>query len=111
MVGTPDYIPPEVISGESMSNNTIDWWSLGVILYEFVVGLPPFNDNTVDLIFSHIRNREIDWPEIGKNFVINYISTVINAGYEEDMMTPDCKDLIDQLLNMNYKTRLGANGA
>jgi serine/threonine protein kinase len=47
IVGTPDYIPPEVIKGESISNKSIDWWSLGVILYEFLVGFPPFNDSTV----------------------------------------------------------------
>ncbi|EGR27101.1 hypothetical protein IMG5_201230 [Ichthyophthirius multifiliis] len=38
VVGTPDYIPPEVINGVSTSNPSIDWWSLGVMIYEFVVG-------------------------------------------------------------------------
>ena len=38
VIGTPDYIPPEVISGMSTSNKSIDWWSLGVMTYEFVVG-------------------------------------------------------------------------
>lgn len=40
VIGTPDYIAPEVICGESTSNNTIDWWSLGVMTYEFIAGIP-----------------------------------------------------------------------
>ena len=47
IVGTPDYIPPEVILGRSTSNKTIDWWSVGVLLYEMLVGIPPFNDSSV----------------------------------------------------------------
>jgi serine/threonine protein kinase len=40
VIGTPDYIPPEVINGESANNPSIDWWSLGVMTYEFIVGIP-----------------------------------------------------------------------
>lgn len=40
-VGTPDYIAPEVFSKQGY-NETIDWWSIGVIFYEMVVGYPPF---------------------------------------------------------------------
>jgi serine/threonine protein kinase len=65
IVGTPDYIAPEVISGASISNKTIDWWSLGVILYEFIVGIPPFNDETIEGIFDNIRSLRVEWPPIG----------------------------------------------
>ena len=40
-----------------------DIWALGVCFYEFVTGLPPFNDDTPDLIFHHILHHEIEWPE------------------------------------------------
>ena len=40
-VGTPDYIAPEVF-GEKGYTETVDWWSLGVILFEMLVGYPPF---------------------------------------------------------------------
>lgn len=46
IVGTPDYIAPEVIRGESITNPSLDWWSFGVLAYEFIVGIPPFNDQT-----------------------------------------------------------------
>ena len=40
-VGTPDYIAPEVF-GQNGYDETVDWWSVGVILFEMLVGYPPF---------------------------------------------------------------------
>lgn len=54
IVGTPDYIPPEVLNLECISNPSMDWWALGVIVYEMVVGQAPFSDNRVKNIFEKI---------------------------------------------------------
>jgi len=35
----------------------VDWWALGVCLYEFLVGFPPFTDETPELVFKNILNR------------------------------------------------------
>lgn len=45
LVGTPNYIAPEVLLREGYTQ-LCDWWSVGVILYEMVVGQPPFNADT-----------------------------------------------------------------
>lgn len=64
MIGTPDYIAPEVLNGHGLLNNAIDWWSVGIILFEMLIGIPPFNDETVEKIFENIRNFRIPWEFI-----------------------------------------------
>lgn len=57
VVGTPDYLAPEALLGTSGSKPTIDWWAVGATLFEFLTGIPPFNDDTPDKIFQHILAR------------------------------------------------------
>lgn len=45
VVGTPDYLAPEILLGMG-HGATADWWSVGVILFELLVGIPPFNAET-----------------------------------------------------------------
>ena len=51
IVGTPDYIAPEVLKGESAEGFPSDWWGLGVILYEMLTGCPPFNATDMETVF------------------------------------------------------------
>ncbi|CAL5404887.1 unnamed protein product [Camellia sinensis] len=92
VVGTPDYLAPEILLGMG-HGVTADWWSVGVILYELVVGIPPFNAEHPQQIFDNIINRDIPWPKI------------------PDEMSYEAYDLIDKLLNDNAVQRLGATGA
>lgn len=64
IIGTPDYIAPEIITGKP-HGKMVDWWSLGVMTYEFLCSVPPFNDETVDQIFENIQSLSINWPNIG----------------------------------------------
>ena len=40
-----------------ISNASVDWWALGVCLFEFLTGVPPFNDETPEAVFQNILNR------------------------------------------------------
>ena len=57
---------PEVIKGEDVSYR-LDFWSLGIIGYEFFTGNLPFNDDSPELIFANILNKEIEWPQPGED--------------------------------------------
>ena len=64
-VGTPDYIAPEVLKGEPHTFR-LDFWSLGVIVFEFLTGGLPFHDETPAKIFQKITKRSIAYPPIGR---------------------------------------------
>ena len=53
VLGTPDYIPPEVIMCQAYGFG-VDWWSLGIVLYGMLIGITPFTAPTVDEVFSQI---------------------------------------------------------
>ena len=44
-------------------NEKVDWWSLGVCLYEFMTGIPPFMDDSAELVFENILSGRMEWPE------------------------------------------------
>ena len=92
VVGTPDYIAPEALMGIGFGAS-VDWWSLGIVLFELLVGFPPFNDESPSQIFQNILKGEIGWP------------------LPPDELSPEAKDLIEKLLHATPSRRLGANGA
>ncbi|KAL6643878.1 hypothetical protein ACP70R_018644 [Stipagrostis hirtigluma subsp. patula] len=91
-VGTPDYLAPEILLGMT-HGPTADWWSVGVILFELLVGIPPFNAEHPQIIFDNIMNREIPWPHVPEE------------------LSFEAYDLINKLLIENPVQRLGATGA
>ena len=113
IIGTPDYIAPEIIRGDS-HGKMVDWWSLGVMIYEFLCSVPPFNDQSVDKVFENIQNLRINWPNIGIRSCLSKHELkslfLSQLGYDEDCMTPESKDLIEKLLDPDPQKRLGANG-
>ena len=60
LVGTPNYIAPEILSKRGYTQ-TCDWWSVGVILYEMIIGRPPFNaeDNRNTQLKVNLLSRKI----------------------------------------------------
>ncbi|XP_028288935.1 serine/threonine-protein kinase greatwall isoform X2 [Parambassis ranga] len=70
ILGTPDYLAPELLLGKP-HDCMVDWWALGVCLFEFLTGVPPFNDETPQLVFQNILNRDIPWPEGEEELSVN----------------------------------------
>lgn len=91
LMGTPDYLAPECISG-SLQGPEVDWWALGVILYEFVVGIPPFHDSTPKLIFDKILQGKYTYPE-------------------EIELSEQCKYITSSFLKSDINERLGHYGS
>ena len=60
-LGTPDYLAPELLLRKSHTA-AVDWWGLGVCLYEFVTGIPPFSDDTPEKVFENILALRLEWP-------------------------------------------------
>lgn len=86
LLGTPDYLAPELLLGFG-NGCEVDWWSLGVCLFEFLFGYPPFTDQSPTLIFKNILDHKIQWPE------------------EASSISLEAKDLIYHLLDANPNTR------
>ena len=51
--GTPEYLAPEIILKEG-HNNSADWWSLGILIYEMLAGVPPFNSTNLKTLLKKI---------------------------------------------------------
>ncbi len=59
--GTPEYLAPEVVTGVGHGKE-VDWWSLGILLFEMLVGLPPFYSENVNLMYEFIQKAELRIP-------------------------------------------------
>ncbi|CAF1034842.1 unnamed protein product [Rotaria sp. Silwood1] len=98
--GTPSYIAPEVILRQGYGK-PVDWWSMGIILYEFLVGIPPFTGNTPDELFVNVINGKIDWDQL---------TCDIDENTTDGVICRDAKNLIEQLLEHDPSKRLGTLG-
>uniref|UniRef100_A0A674JAR6 non-specific serine/threonine protein kinase n=1 Tax=Terrapene triunguis TaxID=2587831 RepID=A0A674JAR6_9SAUR len=90
--GTPEYIAPEVILIQGYGK-PVDWWAMGIILYEFLVGCVPFFGDTPEELFGQVISDEIMWPE------------------GDEALPADAQDLITRLLRHCPLERLGTGGA
>lgn len=110
LLGTPDYLAPELLLGTG-HDETVDWWALGVCIYEFLYGIPPFNDDSPAAIFRNILSQQpLEFPDelSAKNGGLNGPEKEEKEEEEEESekISRNAKDLILRLLNYNPKTRL-----
>jgi len=88
MCGTPDYLAPEILLKNGY-DQSVDWWALGILIFEMYHGSSPFsiNESSVNNIYKNIIAGNIDWKRYS--------------------FTPHMNDLVRKLLNLDPAERLG----
>nr|AML78312.1 putative LOV domain-containing protein [Daphne giraldii] len=87
-VGTEEYIAPEIISGAGHSS-AVDWWALGILLYEMFYGCTPFRGKTRQKTFANILQKDLKFPR-------------------SKLVSLPAKQLMYRLLDRDPKSRLGS---
>lgn len=85
MCGTLDYLPPEMVEAKDHYNEKIDIWALGILMYELLVGAPPFEEDYKSATYKRIAKVDLKLPQF---------------------LSEDAKDLIKKLLQYNPDERL-----
>jgi serum/glucocorticoid-regulated kinase 2 len=85
--GTPEYLAPEILKGGA-HGKPVDWWSLGILLYELTVGIPPFYSQNVNEMYHKIQHGVLRFPPF---------------------LSEECRELITALLNRNPDERMGTS--
>lgn len=87
--GTPEYLAPELLLGQGYTK-VVDWWTLGVLLYEMLTGLPPFYNENTNEMYRRILQDPLRFP---------------------DDIDKEARSLLSGLLARNPAKRLGNSGA
>lgn len=85
-LGTAEYMAPEIISGQEYGK-AVDFWALGILMFDLLTGEPPFRSKSEDVLFQKILKDKVKFP--------NYLSA-------------ECQNLIRGLLNRDVSLRYGS---
>eukprot|EP00495_Collosphaeridae_sp_1-RS-2012_P000133 TRINITY_DN0_c4_g1_i11.p1 TRINITY_DN0_c4_g1~~TRINITY_DN0_c4_g1_i11.p1 ORF type:complete len:710 (+),score=129.25 TRINITY_DN0_c4_g1_i11:306-2435(+) len=85
LCGTPDYLAPEIVTGQG-HGKPVDWWTLGVLIYEMIASYPPFFDDEPMMTYRRIISCKLKFPKC---------------------LSSDSKTIISRFLNPHPMKRLG----
>ena len=89
--GTPEYLAPEMVS-QSGHDKGVDWWALGILIYEMLIGVTPFFNKNREMLLMKIQKAKVVFPD-RKKYKIDYSDEIM--------------DLVMQLLERDKTKRLG----
>ena len=85
--GTPEYLAPEVVE-EKGHTMAVDWWAVGILMYEMLIGKTPFFNRNRNELENKIRKSKVAWPD-KKRYKIDY--------------SDEFRDVVEKLLSKNPK--------
>jgi len=84
--GTVEYMAPEILNRSGRHGKEVDWWSLGILVHDMLVGSPPFTGNNRKIITERVLKGKLQLKKY---------------------LTPDAKDILTKLLKLKIENRLG----
>jgi len=96
LCGTPEYLAPEIILNKGHSK-PVDWWTLGILTYEMLVGIDPFNDDDPMMIYQKIIKGKVKFPKTiekeAKSLIKHLLTADVTKRY--GCLKNGVKDIID----------------
>ena len=81
LLGTPEYIAPEILKGKQYGRQS-DWWAFGCVIYEMLKGFPPFYSTNRKVMFNSIVNEEVqDWSSLDGT-TVDFLSRLLDKNPE-----------------------------
>lgn len=92
--GTPEYLSPEMVRKQG-HDTSVDIWSLGVLLFEFLAGHAPFSGSSQDELFQNIKKLKINWPNDFPPLAKNLVTKILK-------LNPKERITIDEILSHSW---------
>lgn len=94
MCGTPEYLPPEILNRNG-HGKAVDWWNLGMVLYEFLTGRPPWYTTDRMKLFLRLRRAKLEFPDGMSMEAMSLISGLLNRNPAERLGSRSGKEVLD----------------